>query len=210
MRLPNVSGQQNIAAVHYPENTTQGIDLYGNRASARQRVAPGCRQCRNDVACGSAYRDAVQNGPAARHGDHHDHSRNGDDGHKLAECVAGALHPSRWFFATRVRHRGNAALTNSMRFSSATRGANIWHPYQTTMRIAITIAALLLLSSCRDPRAEANIAEAMTQVGTSISEMQQDYGLLQSQVDSLRQVVARQDTIIGKLATLAGLPIQPR
>ena len=78
------------------------------------------------------------------------------------------------------------------------------------MRITIRVAALLLLSSCRDPRAEANIAEAMTQVGTSISEMQQDYGLLQSQVDSLRQVVARQDTIIGKLATLAGLPIQPR
>jgi len=89
-------------------------------------------------------------------------------------------------------------------------GANFWHLYQTPMRIAISVAALLLLSSCRDPRAEANIAEAMTQVGTSISEMQQDYGLLQSQVDSLRQVVARQDTIIGKLATLAGLPIQPR
>ena len=78
------------------------------------------------------------------------------------------------------------------------------------MRIAITLAALLLLSSCRDPRAEANIAQAMTEVGTTISQMQQDYGLLQGEVDSLRQVVARQDTIIGKLATLAGLPIQPR
>ena len=78
------------------------------------------------------------------------------------------------------------------------------------MRTAIALAALLFLSSCRDPRAEANIAQAMTEVGTTISQMQQDYGLLQGEVDSLRQVVARQDTIIGKLATLAGLPIQPR
>jgi hypothetical protein len=78
------------------------------------------------------------------------------------------------------------------------------------MRTAIALAALLFLSSCRDPRAEANIAQAMTEVGTTLSQMQQDYGLLQSEVDSLRQVVARQDTIIGKLATLAGLPIQPR
>jgi len=78
------------------------------------------------------------------------------------------------------------------------------------MRTAITLASILVLSSCRDPRAEANIAEAMTEVGTTISQMQQDYGLLQSEVDSLRQVVARQDTIIGKLATLAGLPMPPR
>lgn len=74
------------------------------------------------------------------------------------------------------------------------------------MRNAIALTALLLLCSCRDPRAEANIAQAMTEVGTTISQMQQDYGLLQSEVDSLRQVVAKQDTIIRRLSTLAGLP----
>jgi prefoldin subunit 5 len=74
------------------------------------------------------------------------------------------------------------------------------------MRNAIAFSALLLLCSCRDPRAEANIAQAMTEVGTTISQMQQDYSLLQSEVDSLRQVVAKQDTIIRRLSTLAGLP----
>jgi hypothetical protein len=78
------------------------------------------------------------------------------------------------------------------------------------MRTAIIFAAVLLLSSCRDPRAEANIAQAMTDVGTQLSAMQQDYAILQSQVDSLRTVVARQDTILGRLASMAGLPMPPR
>jgi len=78
------------------------------------------------------------------------------------------------------------------------------------MRNALLLAAALLLTSCRDPRAEANIAQAMTDVGTQLSAMQQDYAVLQGQVDSLRGAVARQDTIIGRLASMAGLPITRR
>lgn len=77
---------------------------------------------------------------------------------------------------------------------------------RTTMIVALAGA----LTGCRDPRAEANIAQAMTEVGTQITSMQQDYAILQGQVDSLRGVVARQDTILGRLASMAGLPIAPR
>jgi hypothetical protein len=77
-------------------------------------------------------------------------------------------------------------------------------------RLSFMIALAVGTSSCRDPRAEANIAQAMTDVGTQLSAMQQDYGVLQAQVDSLRGVVARQDTILGRLASMAGLPIAPR
>jgi hypothetical protein len=78
------------------------------------------------------------------------------------------------------------------------------------MRKSILAASAFLLAACRDPRAEANIAQAMTDVGTQLSAMQQDYAILQSQVDSLRTVVARQDTILGRLASMAGLPMPPR
>jgi len=74
----------------------------------------------------------------------------------------------------------------------------------------LCVLCLLVLAGCRDPRAEANIAQAMTEVGTTLTMIQQDYGMLQSEVDSLRQVVARQDTIISRLASLAGLPLPPR
>lgn len=78
------------------------------------------------------------------------------------------------------------------------------------MRSIGVILAALLVSSCRDPRAEANIAEAMVQVGTEMSAMRQDYAVLQNQVDSLRMVVARQDTLLTRLATLANVPLPQR
>ena len=75
---------------------------------------------------------------------------------------------------------------------------------------SLPLVATLAVMSCRDPRAEANIAQAMIDVGTQISAMQQDYALLQQQVDSLRGVLAHQDTIIGRLASMAGLPTNQR
>jgi len=43
-----------------------------------------------------------------------------------------------------------------------------------------------------------------------MSAMRQDYAVLQNQVDSLRMVVARQDTLLTKLATLANVPLPQR
>ncbi|HKW46800.1 MAG TPA: hypothetical protein VJN70_05125 [Gemmatimonadaceae bacterium] len=75
------------------------------------------------------------------------------------------------------------------------------------MRRISLLLSITLLASCRDPRAEANIAEAMMQVGTEVSALRQDYAALQNQVDSLRAVVARQDTLITRLASLANMPV---
>jgi hypothetical protein len=71
----------------------------------------------------------------------------------------------------------------------------------------VSLVALVLVGSCRDPRAEANVAQGMMDLGTQVSSMQQDYAILQAQVDSLRGVVARQDTIITRLAGMAGLQL---
>jgi hypothetical protein len=80
----------------------------------------------------------------------------------------------------------------------------------SSLRASGLLILALLLASCRDPRAEANIAEAMVQVGTEISAIRQDMAVLQMQVDSLRSVVARQDTLITRLATVANVPVAPR
>jgi hypothetical protein len=78
-----------------------------------------------------------------------------------------------------------------------------------SLRSVVAVIGIPLLASCRDPRAEANIAEAMIQVGTEISAMRQDLAALQGQVDSLRGVAARQDTLITRLAGLANMPLPP-
>ncbi len=76
------------------------------------------------------------------------------------------------------------------------------------MRVLPAIC-LLSFAACRNPRVDANIADAMTQAGTAITSLQQDQSILQSQIDSLRTVVARQDTIIQRLAAQANLPLPP-
>jgi len=78
------------------------------------------------------------------------------------------------------------------------------------MRSLFVLFICALLASCRDPRAEANIAEAMIQVGTEMSALRQDMAGLQNQVDSIRSVIARQDTIISRLAAAANVPVPPR
>lgn len=77
-------------------------------------------------------------------------------------------------------------------------------------RPGIAIVGVLFLASCRDPRAEANVAEAMIEAGTEMSAIRQDLAVLQNQVDSLQGVVARQDTLLTKLAALANVPVAPR
>ena len=78
------------------------------------------------------------------------------------------------------------------------------------MRRTLVVLSALAGLSCRDPRAEANIAQAMMDVGTTMNQVQQDLGDLHNQVDSLKEVAARQDTVIRKLADLAGVPVPRR
>lgn len=72
---------------------------------------------------------------------------------------------------------------------------------------ALALACLLGTVSCETPRQQAAIAQALNDASTAVNGIQADVEQLQQQVDSLRGVVARQDTTIRKLANLAHLPI---
>jgi len=68
------------------------------------------------------------------------------------------------------------------------------------------VCSVIPLTTCMNPRVQENMAQAMTEFGSEMVAMRQDLGDLQNTLDSLRQVVAKQDTIIGRLTTLAGIP----
>jgi prefoldin subunit 5 len=51
------------------------------------------------------------------------------------------------------------------------------------------------------------MSEQIIQLGDGLNDLRQDTAALQQQVDSLRLVVAKQDTVIRQLANLAGVPI---
>jgi hypothetical protein len=73
---------------------------------------------------------------------------------------------------------------------------------------AVTALALALIcAGCPAPRADIAMSEQIIMLGDGLNDMRQDNAALQQQVDSLRLVVARQDTVIRQLANLAGMPL---
>ena len=72
------------------------------------------------------------------------------------------------------------------------------------------LAVSVALAGCANPRVQANMAEAINEMGTEVSGIKQDLAVIQFQVDSLKQIAARQDSIIVRLANLAGVPVPPR
>jgi hypothetical protein len=79
-------------------------------------------------------------------------------------------------------------------------------PIFPVRRLALAVVAVLLVA-CQNPRVQANMAEAINEFGTQVSGINQDLAAIQFQVDSLKQVAARQDTIIARLAQIAGVQI---
>jgi hypothetical protein len=82
-------------------------------------------------------------------------------------------------------------------------------PRRHRRRIASATSAILVatLGGClRNPSADAATAEALAEIGNQLGAFNQESAELQRQLDSLRSVVARQDSVLRRLANLAGVP----
>jgi SMC interacting uncharacterized protein involved in chromosome segregation len=67
-------------------------------------------------------------------------------------------------------------------------------------------AALTSVAGCRSPQSDAYLLEQMKQMADELNASRQQTADLQTQIDSLRVVVAKQDTLLTKLAGMAGVP----
>jgi hypothetical protein len=79
------------------------------------------------------------------------------------------------------------------------------HRIRGTCRF-VTAAALTSLAACRSPQSDAYLLEQLKQMGDELNVSRQQAADLQAQLDSLRTVVARQDTLLTRLAGMAGVP----
>jgi hypothetical protein len=77
----------------------------------------------------------------------------------------------------------------------------------TVSRLLLLACGALLASSCENPRTQANMVAAMNDAANEIGGLKSDLAALQGELDSLRTVVAKQDTTIGHLAAVANVPI---
>lgn len=77
------------------------------------------------------------------------------------------------------------------------------------MRISrrIVVIALTALGACGGPpiTGETTLAETLIDMSDALVAVREETALLQAQVDSLREQVARQDTLVRRLASMAGL-----
>ena len=73
--------------------------------------------------------------------------------------------------------------------------------------LSVTLGALMLSASCANPRTEANVAQALNDAASEISGLKNDISDLQSQMDSLRTIVAKQDSTISRIAEVNHIPI---
>jgi hypothetical protein len=75
---------------------------------------------------------------------------------------------------------------------------------------ATALVVVVLLASCRNPQADANLAEQMREMGDELNASRQETSVMHDQIDSLRTIVARQDTLLRQLSGMAGVPVPPR
>lgn len=71
------------------------------------------------------------------------------------------------------------------------------------------LALILFAGSCTNPRVQANIAQTLNDVGNELTAQRQDMSTLQEEIDSLKQAMAHQDTIIKRLINVTGIPPSP-
>jgi hypothetical protein len=75
--------------------------------------------------------------------------------------------------------------------------------------LALLVVAFATLGSCSGPRisGDTTVAETLIDMSDALVALREETALLQAQVDSLREQMARQDTVLRRLASMAGVPI---
>ena len=74
----------------------------------------------------------------------------------------------------------------------------------------LSLVALVLTLACTPQPADVNTAQQLVDIADAMNALRNENAILQEQIDSLRIVTARQDTIITRLATQAGISLPPR
>lgn len=73
-------------------------------------------------------------------------------------------------------------------------------------RAAAIVAALVTTAACV-PGGDVDQAQLMLDLNDVMNEMRQENAVLQDQIDGLREDLARQDTLIRRIANLNGLTV---
>ncbi len=74
------------------------------------------------------------------------------------------------------------------------------------LRAALALTLGAAISCYNDPQRQMDQMQQILDLGDILGELEQRTAEMQFTLDSLRTVVARQDTVVSRLANLAGVP----
>lgn len=75
------------------------------------------------------------------------------------------------------------------------------------LRLFFLALPIVGTAACANPRAEAGVAQALNDAATEINGLKSDVAQLQTQLDSLHQIVMKQDSTIARIAAVNNIPI---
>ena len=79
-------------------------------------------------------------------------------------------------------------------------------PVRPLRRLTLIVGATIALG-CMPSRSELELMQSVNDLGDAVNALRQDYGALLDQVDSLRLVMTKRDSLIRTLANLAGVAV---
>ena len=81
-----------------------------------------------------------------------------------------------------------------------------------TRRDVAMLLGVFCFAGCSRPDTTATVStgQALIELSDAVNDVRQETAVLQEQIDSLRLVVARQDSLVTRLALTAGVPLPPR
>lgn len=77
----------------------------------------------------------------------------------------------------------------------------------TVRRLTLAIGAFVAVGCSVPNRADLEVMQSVNDLSAEVNALRQDYGAMLDQVDSLRVLVAKHDSVVRILANLAGVTV---
>jgi hypothetical protein len=81
------------------------------------------------------------------------------------------------------------------------------NPYRRNHLTSIALAAVLAAGGCTTPNSMALLQGQLNEAADAMNSLRLNISTLQTSIDSMNIVLAKQDTTIGRLANAAGIPV---
>ena len=192
----------------HDQSPRRGVDTHRRMTRTRERERTRCIESCNRRRYRRAHRGAIatryewwERG-AQEHPDQHEHDEDFDE--RQAGAMHGALYIARHCKSPYdpAPHHSHAALHILTQLEIAMRKRHVRPLRSLTVILGVTFAA-----GCMPSRSELELMQSVNDLGDAVNALRQDNGVLLDQMDSLRLVIAKHDTLLRTLANLAGVAV---